>query len=267
MLQNVTGSTFPNLSKEQLNNYEVEIPEDLPTQTRIASILSSLDDKIELNRRTNHTLEQMAQTLFKKYFVDDIDPENLPEGWTKMPIGEIINYAIGGDWGKEVQDELHTIKVTIIRGTDFTSVKTGNFTTAPVRFIKEANFSKRKLIDGDILLEISGGSTDQPTGRNFRMSEQILNSLSGQVVPASFCRLIRPVNRNIGYYLFLYLQILYDEGGTWEYQNQSTGISNFQFTYFTENEIICIPIDEKRFDEFAKHVEPILDKIDKNIYN
>lgn len=95
MLQNVTGSTFPNLSKEQLNNYEVEIPEDLPTQTRIASILSSLDDKIELNRRTNHTLEQMAQTLFKKYFVDDIDPENLPEGWSYEKVNDLYDISIG----------------------------------------------------------------------------------------------------------------------------------------------------------------------------
>jgi type I restriction enzyme S subunit len=96
MLQNVTGSTFPNLSKEQLNNYEIEIPGDLSTQTQIASILSSLDDKIELNRRTNQTLEQIAQTLFKKYFVDDIDPENLPEGWRWGKLGEMYKTTSGG---------------------------------------------------------------------------------------------------------------------------------------------------------------------------
>lgn len=53
--------------KDVFDNLELDLPEDLPTQIRIASILSSLDDKIELNRRTNHTLEQIAQTLFKKY--------------------------------------------------------------------------------------------------------------------------------------------------------------------------------------------------------
>lgn len=89
MLQQVTGSTFPNLSKDQLNNYQVEIPADLPTQTRIAFILSSLDDKIELNRRMNQTLEQMAQALFNHYFVDNIDKDNLPEGWRMGKIGEI----------------------------------------------------------------------------------------------------------------------------------------------------------------------------------
>ena len=65
---------------QQIKNLEFKIP-DIKTQTRIASILSSLDDKIELNRRMNQTLEQMAQALFNHYFVDNIDPDNLPEGW------------------------------------------------------------------------------------------------------------------------------------------------------------------------------------------
>jgi len=78
-----TGATRKALTKGMIEDFEIDIPDEdgTDTQTRIASILSSLDDKIELNRRTNHTLEQIAQTLFKKYFVDDIDPENLPEGW------------------------------------------------------------------------------------------------------------------------------------------------------------------------------------------
>jgi len=60
------GSSQPLLNQGTLNGIDVEVPSSI-TQTRIASILSSLDDKIELNRRTNHTLEQIAQTLFKKY--------------------------------------------------------------------------------------------------------------------------------------------------------------------------------------------------------
>lgn len=81
--------------KEVFQNLELDLPEDLPTQTRIASILSSLDDKIELNRRTNQTLEQIAQTLFKKYFVTDIDPDNLPEGWRLSSLNLIADYLNG----------------------------------------------------------------------------------------------------------------------------------------------------------------------------
>ena len=80
-------TSVPGLNRNHLHEMNVFIPEDITTQTLIASILSSLDDKIELNRRTNQTLEQIAQTLFKKYFVHDIDPENLPEGWKYAKLG------------------------------------------------------------------------------------------------------------------------------------------------------------------------------------
>lgn len=78
-----------NISPQHIKDLEIELPK-LPTQTRIASILSAFDDKIELNHQMNHTLEQMAQALFKKYFVDDIDPENLPEGWRMGKLGDVI---------------------------------------------------------------------------------------------------------------------------------------------------------------------------------
>lgn len=71
-----SGATRKALTKGMLEGFEIDLP-DLHTQTRIASILSTLDDKIELNRQMNHTLEQMAQALFKKYFVDfDFPDEN-----------------------------------------------------------------------------------------------------------------------------------------------------------------------------------------------
>ena len=55
-----SGSAVPSLNRNYISPFEVLAPDDLPTQTRIATILSALDDKIELNRRTNETLEAMA---------------------------------------------------------------------------------------------------------------------------------------------------------------------------------------------------------------
>lgn len=90
-----TGATRKALTKVMLEEFEIDAPPDLPTQTRIASILSALDDKIELNRQMNQTLEQMAQALFKKYFVTDVDPDNLPEGWKLKSVGELFEISIG----------------------------------------------------------------------------------------------------------------------------------------------------------------------------
>ncbi len=87
-------STQPNMQIESFLRYEIQLP-DLPTQTRIASILSAIDDKIELNRQMNHTLEQMAKALFKKYFVDDMDPGNLPKGWRIGSLEEEFEIVMG----------------------------------------------------------------------------------------------------------------------------------------------------------------------------
>ena len=64
-----SGSAIPSTSREDFYNLPITLP-DLPTQTRIAAILSALDDKIELNRQTNATLEAIAQAIFKEWFVD-----------------------------------------------------------------------------------------------------------------------------------------------------------------------------------------------------
>jgi len=67
-----TGTTIHNLSQANLANVEIELP-SIEVQKQLARILGALDDKIELNRQINNTLESMAQALFKSWFVD-FDP-------------------------------------------------------------------------------------------------------------------------------------------------------------------------------------------------
>lgn len=67
-----TGTAVPHISGSQILSFKFSLP-PLPKQKRIAHILGALDDKIELNRRMNETLEQMARALFKSWFVD-FDP-------------------------------------------------------------------------------------------------------------------------------------------------------------------------------------------------
>ena len=92
-----TGATRKALTKSMLEQFEINVPNEdgTTTQTRIVSILSSLDDKIELNRRSNYTLEQIAQTLFKKYFVTDIDPDNLPDRWRWGKLSDGLTFRNG----------------------------------------------------------------------------------------------------------------------------------------------------------------------------
>ena len=84
------GSGQPSIKRTDLLSMEIKLP-PLPTQQKIAAILSSLDDKIELNNKINTNLEQQAQALFKNWFVD-FEPfgGKMPEGWKVGTVSEII---------------------------------------------------------------------------------------------------------------------------------------------------------------------------------
>jgi len=94
------GSAVPSLTTEVLNKVEINVPDEA-TQKEIAQILSSLDDKIELNLQMNQTLEAMAQALFKEWFVNfnfpNFDGElqnDLPKGWRMGSLSEIISFVV-----------------------------------------------------------------------------------------------------------------------------------------------------------------------------
>ena len=74
LLASATGSTFPNVSRDQLEKLAILIP-SLSEQRAIASVLSGLDDKIDLLNRQNKTLEAMAETLFRQWFIEQADDE------------------------------------------------------------------------------------------------------------------------------------------------------------------------------------------------
>jgi len=79
------GGAQPLLTQGILNKISVTVP-DLPTQKKIADILGTIDEKIELNRKMNKTLEQMGQALFRHYFIDNLDAEE----WGKISLGNKI---------------------------------------------------------------------------------------------------------------------------------------------------------------------------------
>lgn len=87
---NTHGSVFDTITRETFENISVKLP-PLPTQQKIAAILSSLDDKIELNNKINTNLEQQAGTLFKNWFVD-FEPfgGKMPEEWKVGKLSDIL---------------------------------------------------------------------------------------------------------------------------------------------------------------------------------
>lgn len=89
----LVGSVQPVLNTKTVENLIIKIP-PLPTQQKIAAILSSLDDKIELNNKINENLEQQAQDLFKSWFIDfELFDGKLPEGWKNGTLSDISTYS------------------------------------------------------------------------------------------------------------------------------------------------------------------------------
>jgi type I restriction enzyme S subunit len=125
-----SGSAIPSTSRDDFYRLKVDVP-PLPTQRRIAEILGALDDKIELNRQMNDTLEAMAQTLYRHWFVDfgpfqdqpfvDSDLGPIPEGWEVKPLDEIASFLNGTAWGRYEPDDddeptTRVIKIRELRG-------------------------------------------------------------------------------------------------------------------------------------------------------
>lgn len=102
----VVGSAIPTLSQKNLANIMINVPKEVEDQRRIASILSSLDRKIELNNKINADLEEMAQAIFKNWFVDfepfkdgkfvDSELGMIPEGWKVSQIADIPHILENG---------------------------------------------------------------------------------------------------------------------------------------------------------------------------
>jgi len=95
------GSAVPSLTTSVLNEFQLNLP-PLPEQKAIADILSSFDEKIEFLREQNETLESIAQTIFKEWFVNFNFPDStgemvdselgkIPVGWRIGKLGEVIN--------------------------------------------------------------------------------------------------------------------------------------------------------------------------------
>ena len=111
---------------EQIYSYEFAAPEDKAKQQQIAQILTSLDNKIELNLQMNQTLEAMAQAIFKEWFVDFKFPgfygelvNGLPKGWRMGKLGEEFNLTMGQSPAGSSYNELGEGMVFYQGRTDF----------------------------------------------------------------------------------------------------------------------------------------------------
>jgi type I restriction enzyme S subunit len=222
-----------------------------------ARLICKSDEELEVAARELGISKEVLE-LFPNEF-EESELGMIPKGWRYEKFRDLLNVTIGGDWGQDESDDKHTEKVRIIRGTDIPNIKTSSIESVPTRYVEAKKLKTRKLFDGDIVIEISGGTKNQPTGRSLYITNEIINMLEGEVEPASFCRLFRPNSKEVGLILGQHLVYIYDKGKTWHYQNQSTGISNFQTTTFLDKEYVIVP-NNTILSKFYDIVRPLIEK-------
>lgn len=152
-------TTFPAFRADELNDLEILLPDSIEKQKAIAEILSSLDDKIELNNQINQNLEALAQALFKQWFVDFEFPNENGEPY-KSSGGEMVDSELGEipkGWVISVLSDIIEFNPTekLSKGAissylDMSSLPTiGSFPELP---IKREFSSGMKFKNGDTLL-------------------------------------------------------------------------------------------------------------------
>jgi len=214
-------------------------------------------------KAVNHHLEQMAQAIFKSWFVD-FEPWGgvMPEDWQEGTFNDIVSTTLGGDWGKDVPIGSNTQEVYCIRGADIPDVNVGNKGKMPIRYILPKNYTTKQLGVGDIVIEISGGSPTQSTGRCALIIQSLLERYDRGMICTNFCRAIKPI---IGYssFFYFYWKYLYTQNVMFTYENGTTGIKNFDISGFLVTEPIIVPPVGVAI-QFAEIVKTFIDKIFTN---
>lgn len=250
-----TGATFPEISGKTMGKIKVEIFKSLDVQHRIASILSTYDSLIENNTKRIRLLEKMAENLYKEWFVrfrfpghENVEMENskygkLPKTFEIVKMNEVFDYYIGGGWGEEERSEGFPEEASVIRGADFPNIWHYDVSSCPKRYHKAKNYKARQLEDGDIIMEISGGTSEQPVGRTVLVTEDLLERFPNKrLICASFCKLIRLKKDVVSpYYFYYWMKFLYDTRIIDRFQLQSTGIVNFKFEPFLRRGDVVLP--------------------------
>lgn len=194
------GSAVPSLTTEVLNKVLISIP-DKNTQTSITEILTSLDDKIELNNKINQELETLAQILFKQWFIDfefpnengepykssggemvDSELGEIPKGWFVGKFGDLVNIINGYAFKSKDFNEFSTEGILKIRNINGTIVDIVNTDFVTTEVINKLN-NKFKIESGEILIAMTGAEVGKIGVVAKTYKSLWLNQRVGKIMP------------------------------------------------------------------------------------
>ncbi|ULO00742.1 type I restriction/modification system, specificity subunit [Campylobacter sp. RM5004] len=237
----VSGSAQPQLPIRDLKEVEITLP-PLEEQRQIAAILSSIDDKIELLHEQNKTLEELAQTLFRHYFIENPNPS-----WQEKPLSDFGNIICGKTPSKKVNEyyngDIPFIKIPDMHGNIFV-FKTNEYLSELGSQTQINKLIPKKSICVSCIATVGV------------VSMNAFESYTNQQINS-----IVPKKEHYRYFLYLYMKHLYDylqsmaSGGTATANLNTRDFSNIH---------ILMP-DEEIMINFNGKTSEYFDKIFKNL--
>lgn len=201
---------------------------------------------------------KISNGVFKKDFLKAFDKTFDKSQWDKIEVSEVIADTISGSWGND-EPKKDNIAVKVIRGTDLPNIPLFNLKKTPTRFLNKEKVEEIQLQENDIVIELSGGSKDQPTGRSAIITQELISYFGMPLTCSNFCKVIRVNDKKVNpFWFFFFWNQCYEEGLTTRYENQPSGIKNFQIDEFISGEIILIPPRPLQ-DEYSKRLKTIFE--------
>lgn len=174
--------------------------------------------------------------------------KELPKNWVESSLKNITSYVIGGDWGKDPSKDLgdEFVEVLCIRGSEIKNWNDDKGKTASLRLVKRTSLEKRNLIEGDILIEISGGGPDQPVGRIVYVDKETLEQDKLPKVCTNFLRMLRIHESLNQKFVSLFLEHIYFSGEVINYQGGSNNLRNLKFKDYELIKVPLPPLSEQK---------------------
>ena len=149
-----------------------------------------------------------------------------------------------------------------MRGADFPAINGYETLNAPVRYISEKNID-RILDDGDIIIEISGGSPTQSTGRACYINSGTIKRFETDITTSNFCKSLTMNAKENMYYFYLMWTDLYNNGILFNFEGKTTGIKNLLFDVALKSIKTALP-KQSLLKKFDNQVANFFQMIQKN---
>ena len=176
-----------------------------------------------------------------------------------MKLKDIIEEYISGDWGNEDFSPETPCAVYCVRGADIVPISNDQFNDIPLRYVSKRTKDNKTLRAGDLVIEKSGGSPVQSTGRITYISQELIDSKQS-VVCSNFCTSIRIKDSWNSKFIYYYWQYIYNSGVFFNFEGKTSGLKNLQF----DNAISSIDIPEYTLEQQTE-IADILSKLESKM--